>query len=194
MNIAYRLPQVAAVLITSICLLLSACPSNAQSSDADEDAASSLEAMTVDRIESIVARLDDDYQRNANTIAFSFAERELLIIADPNADRMRVLTPVNEADALDSDELRRLMQANFDSALDARYAIANGMLWSTFIHRLGSLNDEELLSGIGQTINTADTFGTTYTSGEMVFGGGDSNELQRRALIDELQRRGQEKT
>ena len=105
---------------------------------------------------------------------------------------MRIMIPVNDAAALDPEELMRLMQANFDSALDARYAIANGTLWSTFLHRLSTLTEVDFLSGIGQTINTADSFGTSYSSGEFVFGGGDSGELQRRKLIDELQRRGRE--
>ena len=67
------------------------------------------------------------------------------------------------------------------------------MLWSTFLHRLSTLTEVDLLSGIGQTINTADTFGTSYSSGELVFGGGDSNDIRRRQLIDELQRRGRER-
>ena len=194
MTTAYRLPGLTAALALGACLLLTACPGNAQT-EADDSLTESAEiSMTVDRIESIVARLDDNYQRNENSIAFNFAARDVLIIADPGADRMRVMTPVNTADALDPEELYRLLQANFDSALDARYAIANDMLWSTFIHPLATLSDEELLSGIGQTLNVADTFGTTYSSGAMVFGGGDSNELQRRALIDELQKRGRETT
>jgi len=39
------------------------------------------------------------------------------------------------------------MQANFDSALDARYAIAKGKLWSAFIHPLSELNEEQFFSG-----------------------------------------------
>ena len=148
--------------------------------------------MTVDRIETIIERLDEDYERNGNSILFSFAERQILLVSDPAADRMRIMIPVNDAAALDPEELMRLMQANFDSALDARYAIANGTLWSTFLHRLSTLTEIDFLSGIGQTINTADSFGTSYSSGEFVFGGGDSGELQRRKLIDELQRRGRE--
>ena len=170
-------------------MLLTACPSRAQSDAADDG----NEAMTIDRIETVIARIDDDYERNGNSLMFGFADREILLISDPDADRMRVMIPVNDANALDAEELMRLMQANFDSALDARYAVANGVLWSTFLHRLSTLTEVDLLSGIGQTINTADTFGTSYSSGELVFGGGDSNDIRRRQLIDELQRRGRER-
>ncbi len=40
---------------------------------------------------------------------------------------MRVLIPIEGTDDLLKDELLRLMQANFDSALDARYAIAQAL-------------------------------------------------------------------
>ncbi|MEO0616405.1 MAG: hypothetical protein AAFY69_09740 [Pseudomonadota bacterium] len=186
-----RVSALAALTTLALALALTGGPSQAQS-DAPETTDTPDDAMTIDRIETIIERLDEDYERNGNSIMFSFAERQILLVSDPQADRMRIMIPVNDAAALDPEELMRLMQANFDSALDARYAIANGTLWSTFLHRLSTLTEIDFLSGIGQTINTADSFGTTYSSGEFVFGGGDSGELQRRQLIDELQRRGRE--
>lgn len=186
-----RMTALAALTALALVLALTGGPSEAQS-DAPETADTPDDDMTIDRIETIIERLDEDYERNGNSLLFSFAERQILLVSDPEADRMRIMIPVNDAAALDREELLRLMQANFDSALDARYAIANGTLWSTFLHRLSTLTEVDLLSGIGQTINTADSFGTSYSSGEFVFGGGDSGELQRRKLIDELQRRGRE--
>ncbi|MEL7022912.1 MAG: type III secretion system chaperone [Pseudomonadota bacterium] len=183
------------VQMRSLALLFAGCvwvaTACAQSDAPDAESRPDPQQMSIDRIETIIGRVDENYERNQNNIIFTFADYEILLVSDPAADRMRVMIPVNPADALDEEELLRLMQANFDSALDARYAIANGMLWSTFIHRLSSLTEEDLLSGIGQTINTADTFGTSYSSGELVFGGGDSNELRRKELIEELKERGQ---
>lgn len=147
--------------------------------------------MTLDDLEATIATLDENYERRGNTIGFSFAEANITVVADPTADRMRILTPILPAEQLSEALLVRLMQANFDSALDARYAIAQGLLWSTFIHPLSPLTEQQFLSGIGQTINTAQSFGTTFSSGEVVFGGGDSSELQQRQLIDELLEKGQ---
>ena len=87
--------------------------------------------------------------------------------------------------------LLRLMQANFDSALDARYAIAQGALWSTFIHPLSSINDEDFVSGLGQTVNLVLTYGSSFASGGVVFGGGDS-QVEQNQLIEELQDRTKE--
>ena len=86
---------------------------------------------------------------------------------------MRIITPVTTADALTEENLRRVIQAKLDTALDARYGIAKGSLWSTFVHPLRSLDDEALSKGLGQVVNLADTFGGTYSSGILIFGSGD---------------------
>lgn len=179
-----RLTSLAAFV--ALTLLLTACPSRAQTEATEPDD----DAMSIDRIELIISRLDEEYQRQGNSIMFVYAERQILLVSDPEADRMRVMIPVNDAAALDEEELMRLMQANFDSALDARYAIAKGTLWSAFIHPLASLDDQEFLLGLGQVVNLANTFGGAYSSGLLMFGGGDSRSLRERELIDELVRKG----
>jgi hypothetical protein len=82
------------------------------------------------------------------------------------------------------------MQANFDSALDARYAIAKETLWSAYIHPLSTLSDEDFLSGLGQTVNLVDTFGSSFSSGSSTFIGGDSSGLKEKELIKELLKKG----
>ena len=84
-----------------------------------------------------------------------------------------------------------MLQANYDSALDARYSIAKGQIVSAFIHPLKELDKNELISGIGQVVNLVLSYGTTYTSGAMTFGGGDSRQLHRK-LIEELLKKGEE--
>ena len=80
--------------------------------------------------------------------------------------------------------LYRLMQANFDTALDARYAIAQKVIWTAYLHPLGSLGEAQFVSGLAQVVTLAENFGTTFSSGAMTFGGGDSG-----ALLKELQDR-----
>lgn len=75
-----------------------------------------------------------------------------------------------------------MLQANFDAILDARYAIANDLVWAVFIHPLSSLTEDDFISGIAQTVTAAETFGTTYSSGALVFGGGDSNARHENLL------------
>ena len=84
-----------------------------------------------------------------------------------------------------------MMQANFDTALDARYAVAQGRVWGIFIHPLGALERAEFLSGLAQTVNLARTYGTLYSGGAQVFGGGDSNGIYNE-LFGDLLNRGQD--
>ena len=82
--------------------------------------------------------------------------------------------------------MERMLQANYDAVLDARYAIANDIVWSTFIHPLTSLTEDDFISALAQTVTAAETFGTSYTSGAVVFGGGDSSGIHE-DLLEELQ-------
>ena len=83
------------------------------------------------------------------------------------------------------------MQANFDTALDARYAVAQGRVWGVFIHPLAALEREQLLSALAQTVNLARSYGSLYTGGANVFGRGDSSEIYQN-LFEDLVARGQD--
>ena len=78
-----------------------------------------------------------------------------------------------------------------DPTNDARYAVARGQLWGVFIHPLSALEREQFVSALVQTVTVAKTYGQSYSSGAMVFGGGDTNGIYRE-LFEELLRRGQE--
>jgi len=152
--------------------------------------ADTSQVMTPERMGEIIARIDENAEDIGSGWTFTVEDTQVQLIYDTNADRMRIITPVDQTANLDAQDLERLMQANFDSALDARYAIGRGVVWSTYIHPLSALEDEQFLSGIGQTVNLAVTYGSTYSSGALVFGGGDSQDRMRRELIDELLRKG----
>lgn len=143
--------------------------------------------MTTERLGELVLRIDPEARQEGPSWRFIVDGFEAMLIYDGSADRMRVMIPINDVDDLPPGELVRLLQANFDSALDARYAIANDILWSVFIHPLSTLSDTEFLLGVGQTVNVAATFGRGYSSGMFMFGGGDSRELERKRLLEELE-------
>jgi len=133
----------------------------------------------------LVQALDEEAEFSPNGATFKLADTALTLVFDVNADRMRLVSAIGTEGGLSEAQLRRLMQANFDSALDARYAIAQGLIWSTFIHPLSSLTQEDFISGIAQTVSLAQTYGTTFSSGAVVFGGGDSSE-ELQELLDSL--------
>ena len=142
--------------------------------------------MTAVRLGELILAVDEDAILDEPTWVLSLEGLEVIVVYDIDADRMRIIIPIGPATDIPQEELVRLMQANFDSALDARYAIAQDVLWGVFIHPLSELSDDEFLTALGETANIVLTYGTTYSSGLMIFGGGDSAEIQRRQLIDEL--------
>jgi len=144
------------------------------------------------RLRDAVLRIDPSAELSSNSAQFSVSGVPVFMVYDLNADRMRLMSPAAEVDSLNEEELVRLMQANFESALDARYAIANGVIWSTFIHPLSPLENDEFASGLGQVVNLILTYGETYNSGAIIYGGGDNNEGTGRELIEELEEKSQE--
>ena len=135
-----------------------------------------IQPMDLDRLHKLILRVDPEAVRQDNQWRLTLREFPLQVIVDPQANRMRAMTPVAKSDQTPKAVLYRMLQADFDAALDARYAIGHGYIWSTFIHPLSSLHSEDFMSALGQVVIAAETFGSTFSSGALVFGGGDSNE------------------
>lgn len=167
-----------------------AAPLAAQAPDAPPPVVAPTGAMTPDRLIAILLRLDPEAGPSGGGIGLTIADVPLVVFMDPVANRMRAVVPIAAAEGLQADDLRRVLQANFDTALDARYAIAQGRLWSTYIHPLAELQPRQLISGLAQTVILAQTYGTAYASGSVAFGAGDSPEIFRE-LMEELLERGQ---
>lgn len=128
----------------------------------------------------VVTMIDEDASITGNGARFEVDGTPITLVFDVNADRMRLFTRVASSDGISGAQLKRLMQANFDTALDARYAIAGGQVWSTHMHPLVSLSQDDFVSAIAQTVTLARTYGTTFSSGALSFGAGDSNaEIQK---------------
>ena len=148
-------------------------------------------AMTPERLTDIILAIDPDAAINANGIELTIEGSPVLVVMAPSADRVRAMVPIASVEDVTREEMNRMMQANFDTALDARYAVAQGRVWGIFIHPLGALERAEFLSGLAQTVNLARTYGTLYSGGAQVFGGGDSNGIYDE-LFGDLLNRGQD--
>ena len=126
---------------------------------------------TFDDLKLIMAREATIIKEEGNMIHYKVDELQLFLIVDENANRMRLMSPVVEESKLTDDDLKLLMESNFDRALDAKYAISNGILWSVFAHPLKELYKDQMVDAFNQVRNLVYTYGTTYTSTTMVFGG-----------------------
>ena len=133
--------------------------------------ASNPGGMNNEQLDALIHRLGTDVDGQAGFWQFTVFGVRLYCITDESHDRLRVMTPIVDATDLDSAIILKCMEANYDRALDARYCINDGTLWSAFIHPLRSLNAEFFRSGCSQVAELSRNFGTTYSSGELRFGG-----------------------
>ena len=109
-----------------------------------------------------------------------YLERILLVLTDETNNRMRIFTPIIEDKNLDKELLRKMLSANFHSALDAKYSLYNGFVISTFTHPLAELTEAQLKDAMRQVVNLADTFGTTFSSTELIFGSDEEVEEEKK--------------
>ncbi|WP_459209899.1 hypothetical protein [Aquimarina rhabdastrellae] len=123
-------------------------------------------------------RLYELIKKNADTIdglegrwQFIYKKMPMLCVTDQKNNRMRIITPITTSDKLDKDLLLDTLTANFHSALDVKYAISDSILWSIYVHPLKELTPQEVESAIVQVYSAAATFGTTFSSTKLLFGG-----------------------
>ena len=74
---------------------------------------------------------------------------------------MRIMSPIIEQKKLAYTDMLKVMEANFHTALDVKYAISNDLLWSVFIHPLKELDREQIVSAI-QQVYTSSTYLWNY--------------------------------
>ena len=100
---------------------------------------------------------------------FMLKGRIMICLSDETNNRMRIMTPIVEQKKLAYTDMLKLMEANFHTALDVKYAISDRLLWAVFIHPLKELEQNEVLNAIQQVYSAAETYGTTYNSTSLSF-------------------------
>ena len=129
--------------------------------------------MTNKKLDDLIRQITSDVVGQMGNWQFLINKRDILVITDERHNRMRIMSPVTTQDRLNEAELTRLLEANFSSALDAKYALRDQTLWSVFTHPLGELSDEQFLDCVAQVANLANNFGQSYASGNLFFGAGE---------------------
>ncbi len=125
--------------------------------------------MNNEDLEKIIYVVADSLRGNTGNWQFMIKDRILLCVTDENNNRMRIMSPIIEQKKLAYADMLKLMEANFHTALDVKYAISNDLLWSVYIHPLKELGKDEVLSAINQVYAAAMTYGTTYNSTGLTF-------------------------
>lgn len=138
----------------------------------------------------ILESVADSIQGNNGQWQFKIGEVFFMCVTDTHHNRMRIISPITEAQQLDEKLKSAALVANFHSALDVKYAIADDILWSVFIHPLRELSEEQVRDAVKQVYAAHITFGTTFSSTDLVFPGGsrtseESATKKKRKLVKE---------
>ena len=128
------------------------------------------EPFTQKQLEQHVRSLSDNVSGSKSFIEFEIDGIHLTLLSSVEHDRMRVISPIINYSALSPTDIETIMTANFHSALDARYAVSNGKVFSAYIHPLSTLTEDQLTSAILQVVNLKLSFGTTYSSSTITYG------------------------
>jgi hypothetical protein len=97
------------------------------------------------------------------------SEVPVFVFSDDEHDRMRIMAPIGVVEELEPDLLHVLLQANYDRALDARYAMRGNELWSVVVHPLATLATDDLPAMFDQVTTLVKNTGSTFASTELVF-------------------------
>lgn len=127
------------------------------------------EPMTQSMMADIIKQLVEETQGSDNNLSFVYNDVVITMISDAAANRMRLVSAVVNASDMSDEQIIASLVSNYHLALDARYAIGNGVLFSTYIHPMAELTKAQLLSAVRQVATLSNTFGTSYTSGELSF-------------------------
>jgi len=147
---------------------------------------SRAQEMNPAKLQELIEQVADTVILNGNSIQFLYQEIPIFSIYDESANRMRIISPIVETKDVIEEQLLNMLVANFHSALDVKYALSDEIIWSVFIHPLKELSDHQVLDAISQVHAASITFGSTYSSTDLVFPGNTKKKEEPRLkkLID----------
>jgi len=97
---------------------------------------------------------------------------QIFVLSDDSHDRMRIMAPIGELKELETEVLQMLLEANYDRALDAKYALRGREVWSVSVHPLATLAPDDFASFLDQVVRLVKNTGSSYASSDLVFGAG----------------------
>jgi hypothetical protein len=139
----------------------------------------SSQEMDINSLDEIFTSMSDTIQGEPGRWQFIIENVMFVCIADEPHNRMRIISPIIESNRLDEDQKTLMLLANFHTALDVKYAISDDVLWSVFIHPLKELTTAQVKDAVSQVYYANKTFGSTYTSTDLVFPGNVKKEAKQ---------------
>lgn len=130
-------------------------------------------------LDEIFTTMSDTIQGESGRWQFVIKDVLFVCITDTAHNRMRIISPITEADTLDEDQKTLTLLANFHTALDVKYAISDDVLWSVFIHPLKELTTAQVEDAVSQVYYANVNFGSSYSSTDLVFPGKAKKEAKQ---------------
>lgn len=132
--------------------------------------------MNNEKLNTIYTTISDSIQGSSGAWQFFIKEIPLMSITDTNHNRMRIMSPIADSNSLTDDLIKAALVANFHTALDVKYAVSDGVLWSVFIHPLKELSENQIKDAVSQVYYAHINFGTTFASTALTFPGRISSD------------------
>ena len=125
--------------------------------------------MNNEKLGKILDSMSDTLEGNYGNWQFLVDSIPMFCLTDEFHNRMRIVSPVKAVKDLSVEEMKKCMEANFHTALDVKYAISEEIVWVAFIHPLKELTHDQAMDAIIQVYNATLTFGTLYSSTDLIF-------------------------
>ena len=124
---------------------------------------------TVEQLQKLLQEIAENLRVENGQLRFEIEGVPMVMMVDSRRDRMRIIAPIIAVNQLEREALEKMLIANFHTALDGRYTISNGIVFAAFIHPLSSLPERDFRSALQQVSQLVKNFGTSYSSGGLLF-------------------------
>jgi len=145
---------------------------------AQVDSIPSTDGMNNKKMEAIFKSEAEELEGQLGNWQMLYGGSALYVLTDEKNNRMRIFTPVAEEKSLEDGQLKKMLEANFHSALDSKYSLYEGFVVSVYTHPLKELQKDQLIDAMRQVVVLSRTFGGSYSSTGLIFGGGAEEEEQ----------------
>ncbi len=135
--------------------------------------------MNNDKLQEIYSSVSDSITGNTGSWQFFINNVQLISLTDASHNRMRIMSPIADSNSLNDDLIKAAMVANFHTALDVKYAVSDGILWSVFTHPLKELSENQVKDALSQVFYANINFGTSFASTSLIFPGKKSGEEEQ---------------
>ena len=132
------------------------------------------------KIEKSLKKVTQEVDGESGNWQVLYKDFPLFILTDESSNRMRIFTPILEEVELKVVQMKRMLEANFHSALDAKYSLYEGFVIGIYTHPLQELDENQMVNAMQQVVNLSKNFGTSYTSTDVMFGHSAQNATPKK--------------